>query len=158
MKLNSKSAAALTLAVFFASALGGAVVAAQSDAGARPDAAVETSAPSPAPDSVQPQLVDARVIDLGEAYPDNPAAAGRIFRARKIALAPGARTDELSAPEEAAIYYVTAGEIVEKRNDAAPVKRTLHAAGLVAAGMPLVIENASAAPAEILLVDLTAER
>lgn len=155
MKSKLKTSRALTLTAFGAAALGGAVFAAQTDAGAL----AETAAPvESALDGPEPQLVDSRVIDLAEAYPANAAAAGRIFRARKIALAPGARTDELSAAERPSIYYVTAGEIVERRNDAPPARRTLHAAGVAGAGMPLVIENVSSAPAEILLVDLTTEQ
>lgn len=155
MRSSSNTTLALMLAAFGASMVAGAVVAAQADAGAPPETAVESS---PAPDGPQPQLVDSRIIELGEAYPDNDAAAGRLFRARKIALAPGARTEELSGAERPAIYYVTAGEIVERRNGAAPAKRALHAAGVASAGMPLIIENASAEPAEILLVDLTTEQ
>lgn len=155
MTSTLKTSRALMLTAFGAAALGGAVLAAQADAGAP----AETAAPvERAPDSPAPRLVDSRIIDLGEAYPANAAAAGRFFRARKIALAPGARTEELSAAERPSIYYVTAGEIVERRNDAPPARRTLHAAGVAVAGMPLVIENASSAPAEILLVDLTTEQ
>lgn len=155
MDPTSNKTLALTLAVFGASVLGGAVVAAQTDLGAQSEAASTPGEPAAA--GVEPQLVDSRVIDLGEAYPTNAAAAGRIFRARKIALAPGARTEDLSAAERPAIYYVTAGEVVERRQDAPPAKRVLHAAGIAVAGAPLFIENVSAAPAEILLVDLTAK-
>ncbi len=121
--------------------------------------AVEAEFAAPAPElSSAMAVVEARTIDLGEAFPDNPAASGRTFRARKIALAPGTRADGLGAPGRPAIYYVTAGEVVERRGDAAPVKRSLYEAGAATSDAPIVIGNDSEASAEILVVDLIAKQ
>lgn len=97
-----------------------------------------------------------RVIDLGEAFPQEAAAGGWTFRARKIALAPGASAQQLSAPLLPAIYYVTAGEIVATQDGAAPARKGLYEAGAVEAGERLEFANNSANPAEIVLVDLIA--
>ena len=155
IQVKSIALVALTAAAFGAAALGGAVVAAQVDAGAREELAAPLAQ---APRDTQPQILDARAIDLGKAFPSNPAAAGQIFRARKISLPPGARTEELSGAARPAIYYVTAGEVVERRNNAPPARRALHSAGVAVSNMPLVIENASSAPAEILLVDISPQQ
>jgi quercetin dioxygenase-like cupin family protein len=99
------------------------------------------------------KVTQARETDLGAAFPDNPAAKGRIFRARKIAMAPGAKIDALGGLDQPSIYYVTAGEVVETRG-AASDRKALHEAGAIAADAPAVIENNSERAAEILLVDI----
>jgi hypothetical protein len=136
----------LAFALAFA---GGALVAAQQGGPApAPAAAANADAAAAAGESA---LVDERTIDLGAAYPEDGAAAGKTFRARKISLAPGARAADLAG--RPAIYYVTAGEIVERSNGAA-AKRALHQAGAIGKDAAIVLENASDAPAEILLVDI----
>lgn len=134
------------LAFAFAAASGAFVAAREQTASAAADVAA----------SAEPiALVDQKTIDLGTAYPDNPAAAGRTFRARKITLAPGASTTATGADERPAIYYVTAGTIVERRGETS-APRALHEAGAIAKGEAVTLENGAAAPAEILIVDIIA--
>lgn len=102
-------------------------------------------------------LVEQKNIDLGSAYPNLADAAGRTFRARKIALAPGEITSELSSDGKPAIFYVTAGRVTEHRSDAVtPITHELHAAGAITKGVAHWIENDSNSPAELLVVDIIA--
>lgn len=96
-------------------------------------------------------------IALSKAFPDIAAVSGRTFRARKIALAPGASTAETEGGAQPSIYYVTVGAVVERRSDrSAPIARKRHEAASFDRGVTHVIENASDRPAEILIVDIIA--
>ncbi len=115
-----------------------------------PESAVETT-----PNSIV--LVEQKRIDLENAYPKLAVAAGRTFRARKIALPPGARTPELSGDGQPAIFYVTAGRVTEHRSDIREtIAHELHAAGALTRGVTHWIENDSNTPAELLVVDIVA--
>lgn len=130
----------------------GAIVAAQ-DAPASLAQAPAEAASEPAAAIIS--VVDEKSIDLTAAYPSDPAAAGRTFRARKVALAPGARTQSIAGDNQPAIYYVTAGEIQDYRGaNAAPTRRALHEAGALRRGETYQLANESDAPAEVLIVDI----
>lgn len=137
---------------------GGAYVFAQEGGEAAAPAAVEAVAAGDVDGAAAPAFVDQKMIDLGAAFPDNGAAASRMFRARKIALPPGARTDEIVGAERPSIFYVTKGAVVEHRSDqGAPVAHAFRTAAAISKGATSWVENAGTEDAEILLVDILAK-
>lgn len=153
MKIDSVKASLLGGVLAFGV---GAYVAAEETADSARSQTAESAAEA-APGAIA--LVEQKNIDLGSAYPNLADAAGRTFRARKIALAPGERTPEMRGDGEPAIFYVTAGRVTEHRSDAGtPVAHELHADGALTKGVTHWIENNSNSPAELLIVDIITAR
>lgn len=101
------------------------------------------------------RVVDEKEINLAAAFPKLPAAQSRTFRARKLYLAPGARTPEVDGARAPSIFFVTKGAVIEHRSDqAAQVEHGLRSAGSISKGVTHWVENTGAEPAELLVMDI----
>jgi quercetin dioxygenase-like cupin family protein len=120
-------------------------------------AALSAMAPVLAQNAATPQVIDHKTIAIAEAFPDLAAGKDRVLHARKIELAPGARTALFDRKGRPAITYVTKGEVVEHREGAAPIQHGLHAATMDKGSTRHYWENVSAAPAELLVVELSTD-
>lgn len=132
-------------------------------AGAQIAAQVGPALSAPAPSAPQTEqtavpavsIVDQKMIDLAAAYPKLEPAKGKTFRARKVMLAPGARTPEVDGGQHPSIFFVTQGAVVEHRSDRPDAtEHALHAAGSISKGITHWVENTSAEPAELLVMDI----
>ncbi|MBI1250573.1 MAG: hypothetical protein GC189_03780 [Alphaproteobacteria bacterium] len=113
-------------------------------------AAISAVAQTPAP---APVVRVEKSISLGEAFPENPAAAGYVFRARQIELPPGARTEMINHAGRPAITYVTRGAVREHRVGAAPIAHAVGAATFDRGVVQHFWENAGSEPATLLIVE-----
>lgn len=114
-------------------------------------AAVSAVAQTPAP---APVVRVEKSIPLSEAFPENPAAAGHVFRARQIELPPGARTEMINHAGRPAITYVTQGAVREHRvGAAAPIAHGVGAATFDRGTVQHFWENAGSETAILLIVE-----
>lgn len=155
---SPRTAFSLALAFLVSAGLGAVMAQETSTPKDEAVAAIEASAPVAVAPAVEAALIETQMISLVAAFPKNAAANGRVFRARKMSLAPGARSAPLSAPMSPSIYYVTAGEVVETGADGRREARSLHMAAAVSGAAEIVLENNSSAVAEIVLVDIVPEQ
>ncbi len=117
-------------------------------------ATLALAVPAPAQTVAAPRVTEHRSITIAEAFPELGAGQGFVLHARKIELSPGARTELVDHASRPSITYVTRGEVMEHREGAAPLRHGLHAATMDRGGIRHYWENASAVPAELLVVDL----
>jgi quercetin dioxygenase-like cupin family protein len=118
--------------------------------------ALAFAAPVVAQTALTPRVLDHKTITIADAYPAIVAGQQHALHARKIELAPGARTEMIDRTGRPAITYVTRGEVLEHRDGSAePIRHTLRAATMDKGGVRHYWENASNAPAELLVVELT---
>ncbi len=113
------------------------------------------AAPVLAQNALQPRILQHETIAIADAFPELEAGRGHALHARKIELAPGARTELFDRAGQPAITYVTRGEVLEHREGAAaPIPHALYDATMDKGGVRHYWENASDAPAELLIVVL----
>jgi quercetin dioxygenase-like cupin family protein len=110
--------------------------------------------PALAEEVVSVHVLDTRTIAITEAFPELAAGAGYTFRARKLLLAPGARTEILVKAGAPSITYVTRGEVVERRDQGPATRRARHEATLDRGDVVHYWENVGSEPAELLIVDV----
>ena len=123
--------------------------------GAPPASEQEAPSEPPAPAASSSAVIHEKAIALAAAFPDLAAAEGRTFRARKIVIAPGARTEDEIGDDQPSIAYVAKGAAIERRSDAeGPIRRTLHEASGLTRGVTRSWENDGTEAAEILIVDI----
>lgn len=110
--------------------------------------------PAPAP-AAAPLILDSKTIALGEAFTDLPAAKDRIFRMRRIELAPGASLPMQAHVDLPAIYYVAQGVVLERRKgQAEPIERQTGDSVLANAETVNSWENIGARPVTLLIAEI----
>lgn len=118
------------------------------------------SAESPAPGLNSPPLpapliLESKTIALGEAFSDLPAAKDRIFRMRKIELAPGMSLPMQSYAERPAIIYIAQGVVLERRiGQEQPIERETGDSVLATAEITNSWQNASSRPVTMLIAEI----
>lgn len=110
--------------------------------------------PAVAQEVASVHLMDERTIAITEAFPELAAGEGYTFRARKVLLAPGARTEILVKAGAPSITYVTRGQVIERRDQGPSTPRARGAATLDRGDVVHYWENTGSEPAELLIVDV----
>lgn len=106
--------------------------------------------------AAQPAVTEDLRIDLASAFPDVQAARDHDFRARKIELAPGQRTELVNHAGRPSITYVISGVAAEHRTGAGePLTHGPGAATMDRGGISHYWENRSGEPLVLLIVGVS---
>lgn len=105
--------------------------------------------------AIAPLTLDTHTIALDQAFADLPAAKDRVFRMRKLELAPGARLPMQDHTAHPAIYYVAQGVVQEHRQgQAEPMERQTGDSVLASAEIVNAWENTGARPVTLLIAEV----